>query len=146
MADQRIIYTEEMVGATHPTKSDTLNRLAVVEHSNDGTHNPTASLSADLGPGGTAARAAGVTYQNTSAKVRRVEVLIVGTLTGKLSATLKVENANPPTIVRCSAIIDVNAAVDKHVTALIGWVPVNWRYLVTLVTGAVDSWFEYDEI
>ncbi len=38
MADQRIQYTEEMVGAGHPTKSDTLNRLANVEHNNDGTH------------------------------------------------------------------------------------------------------------
>lgn len=37
-ADQRIAYTEEMVGSGHPTKSDTLNRLATVEHSNDGTH------------------------------------------------------------------------------------------------------------
>ena len=37
-ADQRIQYTEEMVGASHPTKSDTLNRLALVEHNTDGTH------------------------------------------------------------------------------------------------------------
>lgn len=37
-ADQRILYTEEMVGATHPTKSDTLNRLAIVDHGNDGQH------------------------------------------------------------------------------------------------------------
>lgn len=38
MADQRILYTEEMVGANHPTKSDTLNRLALVGHNTDGTH------------------------------------------------------------------------------------------------------------
>ncbi|MBI5586821.1 MAG: hypothetical protein HY889_00465, partial [Deltaproteobacteria bacterium] len=38
MTDQRIQYLEEMVGAGHPTKADTLNRLAVVEHNNDGTH------------------------------------------------------------------------------------------------------------
>uniref|UniRef100_A0A6H1ZV74 Uncharacterized protein n=1 Tax=viral metagenome TaxID=1070528 RepID=A0A6H1ZV74_9ZZZZ len=38
MADQRIQYTEEMVGAGHPTKSDTLNRIMIVEHGNDGTH------------------------------------------------------------------------------------------------------------
>jgi hypothetical protein len=38
MADQRIAYTEEVVGSGHATKSDTLNRLALVEHSNDGTH------------------------------------------------------------------------------------------------------------
>lgn len=38
LADQRIQYTEEMVGADHGTKADTLNRFALVEHENDGTH------------------------------------------------------------------------------------------------------------
>lgn len=38
MADQRIVYTEEMVGSGHPTKSDTLNRFSLIEHNNDGTH------------------------------------------------------------------------------------------------------------
>ena len=38
MADQRILHSEEMVGASHATKSDTLNRLALIEHNNDGTH------------------------------------------------------------------------------------------------------------
>ena len=38
MTDVRIAYTEEMVGSGHPSKSDTLNRLAIVEHNNDGTH------------------------------------------------------------------------------------------------------------
>ena len=38
MADQRIQYSEEMVGAGHPTKSDTLNRRGDVEHATDGTH------------------------------------------------------------------------------------------------------------
>jgi hypothetical protein len=38
MADQTIAYTEEMVGSGHPTKSDTLNRLALVQHGTDGTH------------------------------------------------------------------------------------------------------------
>lgn len=36
--DQTIAYTEEMVGSGHPTKSDTLNRLTLVEHNTDGTH------------------------------------------------------------------------------------------------------------
>ena len=39
MTDQRIQYNEEMVGAGHPTKADTLNRLVLVEHNTDGTHN-----------------------------------------------------------------------------------------------------------
>jgi len=38
MADQTIVYTEEMVGSGHPTKSDTLNRLAIVDHGTDGKH------------------------------------------------------------------------------------------------------------
>lgn len=43
MADQRIAYTEEMVGSGHPSKSDTVNRLALVEHNTDGTHKYDAS-------------------------------------------------------------------------------------------------------
>lgn len=38
MADQRIQYNEQLVGAGHPTKTDTLNRLSLMEHNNDGTH------------------------------------------------------------------------------------------------------------
>ena len=38
MADLRIRYDELMVGANHPSKTDTLNRLAIVEHNSDGTH------------------------------------------------------------------------------------------------------------
>ncbi|MEE9241490.1 MAG: hypothetical protein V3U53_09930, partial [bacterium] len=37
MADQRIQYTEEMVGANHATKADTLNRLALKYLNNDGS-------------------------------------------------------------------------------------------------------------
>jgi len=38
MSDLRIQYDEEMVGADHPTKSDTLNRLMLAEHDNGGKH------------------------------------------------------------------------------------------------------------
>ena len=38
MADLRIKFNEEMVGAEHPVKADTLNRLSLVEHNSDGTH------------------------------------------------------------------------------------------------------------
>lgn len=38
MADMRIQAVERMVGANHPTLSDTLNRLALVGHNPDGTH------------------------------------------------------------------------------------------------------------
>ncbi|MBU2551923.1 MAG: hypothetical protein KKB20_26170 [Proteobacteria bacterium] len=36
--DQRIKYNEFMVGANHPTLADTLNRLTLEEHSNEGKH------------------------------------------------------------------------------------------------------------
>lgn len=38
MADKRIHYTEKMVGAGHPLLADTLNRMMLVEHSVEGTH------------------------------------------------------------------------------------------------------------
>ncbi|MBI5970873.1 MAG: hypothetical protein HY884_06935, partial [Deltaproteobacteria bacterium] len=38
MADQRVLTTERLVGAGHATLADTVNRLALVEHNNDGTH------------------------------------------------------------------------------------------------------------
>ncbi len=38
MTDQTIQYTEKIVGSNHPALADTLNRLALVEHNNDGTH------------------------------------------------------------------------------------------------------------
>ncbi len=45
MVDQRIQYTEEMVGAGHPSKADTLNRLDLIEHNTDGTHKEAAVTS-----------------------------------------------------------------------------------------------------
>lgn len=38
MSDLRIQYDEEMVGAGHPTKEDTLNRLMLAEHDSTGLH------------------------------------------------------------------------------------------------------------
>lgn len=38
MADQRLLYNEFMVGATHPSLADTVNRLALVEHTSEGIH------------------------------------------------------------------------------------------------------------
>ncbi len=38
MSDERILYTEFMIGANHPTLADTLNRLALIEHNTDGSH------------------------------------------------------------------------------------------------------------
>lgn len=51
MADQSIQFTEEMVGAGHSTKADTLNRLSLVEHNNDGTHKAAALQDTDTDTG-----------------------------------------------------------------------------------------------
>jgi hypothetical protein len=47
-ADQRIQYNEYMVGANHPTETDTLNRLSQVEHNTDGTHKAITNTAAGL--------------------------------------------------------------------------------------------------
>lgn len=44
MADQRFQATEYVVGANHPTLTDTINRLALVEHETDGKHKSGISL------------------------------------------------------------------------------------------------------
>ena len=44
MTDYRIQSGEEMVGSGHPSKSDTLNRLALVGHNTDGTHKAWADI------------------------------------------------------------------------------------------------------
>jgi hypothetical protein len=54
MSDMRIQYSEEMVGAGHPTKLDTLNRLALVEADEDG-HGLTRYLKAQAADPDTAA-------------------------------------------------------------------------------------------
>lgn len=51
MANQRILASEEMVGYGHGTKADTLNRLAMIEHGEDGVHGQTARESMDAQPG-----------------------------------------------------------------------------------------------
>jgi hypothetical protein len=43
MSNKRILATEEMVGYGHATKEDTLNRLVMVEHNEDGTHQSSGS-------------------------------------------------------------------------------------------------------
>ena len=48
-ADQRIQYNEKMVGANHPSLSDTLNRLSLVEHNTDGTQKPPSTGTSVLG-------------------------------------------------------------------------------------------------
>lgn len=36
--DKRILYTEYMVGATHPSLGDTINRMPLMDHANSGAH------------------------------------------------------------------------------------------------------------
>ena len=53
MADQRIQHTEEMVGAGHPSKDDTLNRITLIQHADDGTHLTSAATLYENTPAGT---------------------------------------------------------------------------------------------
>ena len=50
MSDLRIQYDEEMVGAGHPTKEDTLNRLLLAEHDSAGLHQRATLLLAEEDP------------------------------------------------------------------------------------------------
>ncbi|MCB2192967.1 MAG: hypothetical protein KQI62_15455 [Deltaproteobacteria bacterium] len=50
MSDLRIQYDEEMVGAGHPTKEDTLNRLMLAEHDSAGLHQRTTLLVQEADP------------------------------------------------------------------------------------------------
>lgn len=80
MADQRARYDEEAVGYGHPTKADVVNRLAMVEHNNDGSHNIT-YLSDTLGT--SVSSSPNVAEQG----VASVEVATAGTylVTGRIS-------------------------------------------------------------
>jgi hypothetical protein len=68
MSDQRIQYSEEMVGAGHPTKSDTLNRLALVETDSDG-HGKYRFLKAQASAPATAADEGAVYAKTVSGQV-----------------------------------------------------------------------------
>jgi hypothetical protein len=61
MANKRILASEEMVGYGHGTKADTLNRLAMIEHGEDGVHGATARESMNAQPGAVKALSDGAT-------------------------------------------------------------------------------------
>ncbi len=48
MSDQRLQYTDFITGATHPTFTDNLNRIWLVEHINDGTHKMYSGAAGDI--------------------------------------------------------------------------------------------------
>ncbi len=105
----------------------------------------TGTWSADLGPGGTAARAAATVYQNTSGRKRRVEIVININIAGTV-AILYVENANPPTIQLAKFSPWANTSGGR--ATLVGEVPSNQYYKVDKVgtdTLAVFEWHEMDE-
>ena len=74
MSDQRFLATENVIGANHPTLSDTINRLALVEHNNDGTHKQTAL---------------GSSINTATAKTAPVDADLVGLADSAASFTLK---------------------------------------------------------
>jgi hypothetical protein len=50
MADLRALYTEEAVGAGHPTKTDVVNRLTLAYHNTDGSHKADNYVALDTTP------------------------------------------------------------------------------------------------
>jgi len=69
MADVRILYTEEAIGAGHPTKSDVLNRPILVAHDASGHHSSVDFPALSMDVNGTArvlSSAAGVIPLSTS--------------------------------------------------------------------------------
>ncbi len=92
MADQRIQYSEEMVGNAHPTKADTLNRAFNVEHDSDGTHGqitPTKITNTGLTDlsGASAGQVKFPAVQNASADVNTLDDYEEGTWTPTFACT-----------------------------------------------------------
>ena len=98
--------------------------------------------SSDLA-GGT--RSAGVVYQNTGGKKRRLMIRSLGDAMGKLDALLEVGSTNPPTVTLTRAVIDTNASATNHQVPLYVEIPNNWYYKLTVTTGTLQNWFELDE-
>ena len=95
---------------------------------------------ADLGPSGTAARAANVVYQNTTSTKRRVSVTTdVGDTTNAI--TLLVDSVNPP-LLGGSQFYPQVATVRG---TLYCEIPAQWYYkVVTLGSPTIFSWREMD--
>ena len=102
--------------------------------------------SADLGPSGTAERADGVIYQNTSGRKRRVAVMFLGVITNPLQVTLFADPATPPTLFLVANLIGVNSVTAAHVLTCYMEVPNNWYYKSVISTvGSIQKWRELDE-
>lgn len=105
MANQRILYTEEMVGYGHPTKADTLNRLAYVSHNEDGTHKKL-----DVGSGDTD----GDMYYRSSGLLTRIPppAVVAGQTMRWNAAGTAPEWSSIPS--KCSAYLSVNQSITKN--------------------------------
>ncbi|MBI2178106.1 MAG: hypothetical protein HYU38_07205 [Candidatus Tectomicrobia bacterium] len=140
MADQRAQYTEEAVGAGHPTKADVVNRLALVEHNTDGTHKAVQPW-VDK----TDSRALGTVYQNTSGRDICLAVSVQGAAAAQLSAQLLAGASNPPTVQVGRFVVRVNAdAGVNHIGALFASVGVGHYYKAVdgFGTATLEKWSE----
>lgn len=107
-ADQRILYNEKMVGAGHPTLTDTLNRFSQVEHNTDGSHKYVGSSNIIILKSGDGLNAA-----ITSAGTNTVTLLIIGTVTlsgGAVvsPANISYEFESPGKISKSSGTLTIN--------------------------------------
>src|SRR4030066_2371167 len=104
MADQRISYTEQMVGAGHPTKTDTLNRLALVEHNADGTHAYSRDPRRDggVGDGATSDKTAlDLTFANTVIQVPEGTWMAYAL---SLSGVNKLSGMGQGSVIKCNSL------------------------------------------
>lgn len=97
MADQRIQYLEEVVGAGHPTKADTLNRAFLIAHNNDGSHPIDTSLVESTGILRVAKPLLSVTGGGTVDAITCTADLVPTSLTNGLRILVRATGANTST-------------------------------------------------
>jgi len=112
MIDQRIQYTERMVGNGSPSFADTLNRQISVEHNIDGTHGAI-SVSGNIkySSGNTIASAATLTIPSAgSIFAVSGAVTISGIATVGIGTQVTLKFLSTPTLIHSASLILPNAA------------------------------------
>jgi hypothetical protein len=168
-ADQRIQYTEEMVGASHPTKSDTLNRLSLVEHNTDGTHKAAAGTTlgvvlkstydantilaadADNTPAAVTISEQQVVGRITGGNIKGLSITEIRTLTGSLQNV--VEDTTPQRggnfdynkkLDLMSATLSDHEAEGQAVTGTAGEALAQGNIVYLKLNGGAWKWYKYD--
>jgi hypothetical protein len=109
-----------------------------------GTRAQNGVWTADLA-GGT--RVAGTIYQNTSGKLRKVNVVVAGTADGQLSGSIQIGTASD--LAGASTVGQFNIYVNatggnSHTMSSFVEVPNGYYYRLNFNTGTLSNWFELD--